>query len=404
MTAYNFEALDQAGKTHKGTIDAVSAKEGRAQLKERGLIPVSVQEGQTLAKRPLSFSLSKATVSKQELAVLTRQLASLVSAGLQVDKALMSLVDQSDSPHVHTMLADVLEQLKGGVALSVALGSYPHTFDTVFCSVVASGEAAGTLGTVLGNLADDMEASQVLKSKIVGAALYPAIVSVIALLIVIFLMVYVLPLIAGSFSSSKRSLPLLTTVMLGISSFIKDWWPVLAGIVLCVVVACKFAMRKPEVRLKVHGLMLRLPLLGNLIKTYNAARFAGTLGMLASAGVPILNALNSASKTVGNLAMRQDVEHVTAMVREGANLGLALAQKKSFPKIVSTFAKMGSATGAMGPMLTKVANQLSAEVQRKALHLSSVLEPLLIVLMGGVVMLIVLAVLMPIIEMNSFVS
>lgn len=404
MTAYTFEALDLAGKTHKGKIEAISVKDARAQIKAQELIPVAVYEDQARARGSFSFAMSKGKISRQDLTVLTRQLASLVGAGLQVDKSLTSLVDQSENPHVQTMLADVLEQVKGGVSLSVALGSYPSTFDSVYCSVVASGEAAGTLGMVLGNLADDMEASQVLKSKIVGAALYPAIVSVIAMLIVVFLMVYVLPQVAGAFSSSKRSLPLLTTVMLGISAFLKDWWPLLLAMALCAGFGGKLAMRNHDVRLRVHAFMLRVPLLGQLIKTYNAARFAGTLGMLASAGVPILSALNSASKTVGNLTMRQDIEHVTAMVREGASMGAALSQKKSFPKIVSTFAQMGSATGSIGPMLTKVATQLSAEVQRRALHLSSVLEPLLIVLMGVVVMLIVLAVLMPIIELNSFVS
>lgn len=230
------------------------------------------------------------------------------------------------------------------------------------------------------------------------------IVCAVAGLIVVFLMVYVLPQIAGAFSSSKRSLPLLTTAMLALSSFLTVWWPALLALLAAAGLSWNIAMRNLVTRSKVHALALQLPLVGKLIRNYNAAQFAGTLGMLCTAGIPILSAMEAAANTVSNLAMRSEIDQATEKVREGTPIGLALAQNKTLPTIVSTFARMGTETGAIGPMLSRVGGQLASEVQRRALQVATILEPLLIVVMGLVVMLIVMAVLMPIIEMNTFVQ
>ena len=410
MAAYSYEALDARGKTIKGTIDADSAKAARSALREQKLVPVIVTEvsasqpqGGTPTPSWLSWGRQSA-FTKPELAVWTRQLASLVEAGLTIERALHSLADEAQPGRQSALMAELLSQVKSGQAFSQALRQHPATFDPVFSAVVAAGEHSGSLGVVLNSLADDLAATQELKSKVVGAALYPAIVSAIAVLIVVFLMVYVLPQVAGAFSSSKRSLPLLTTIMLGISAFLQQWWWLLALLLALAALIARWAMGNESTRLRVHAAMLNVPLAGKLIRSYNAARFAGTLGMLANAGVPILQALTAAANTVGNAAMRRDLDDVSTMVREGAPLGLAIAQKERFPKLVSTFARMGGETGNLGQMLMRVGTQLSAEVQRRAMHMASVLEPMLIVGMGVVVMLIVLAVLMPIIELNSFVK
>lgn len=407
MAGFSYEALDAQGQTQKGTLDADSAKAARALLRTQGLVPLVVQESKHTAKRQQAswqWVRPRPALAKAELAVWTRQLASLVQAGLTIERALQSLGDETQQPALVALMADVLAQVKSGNSFSQALAQHPAEFDSVYCAVVSAGERSGSLAVVLTSLADDLEAAQLLKSKILGAALYPLIVSAIAVLIVVFLMVYVLPQVADTFSSSKRSLPVLTTVMLWISAQLSQWWWLLLALIVLGAGSAKLALRQPALRLRWHAWLTQAPVLGKLLRNYNAARFSSTLGMLGSAGVPILQALKAATQTVGNQAMKQDLEDVTRMVREGAPLGLALAQKPRFPKLVSTFARLGGETGNLGPMLLRVGKQLSDQVQRTALQLASVLEPLLILSMGVVVLMIVLAVLMPIIELNSFVK
>ena len=407
MAGFRYEALDAQGQTQQGVIDADSPKAARSALRAQGLVPVAVQEAgsspaQTAAQP--RWLQPRAPLAAAELAVWTRQLASLLEAGLTLERALHSLADESTQPAVAALMADLLAQVKAGSAFSVALSQHPRVFDGVYCAVVSAGERSGSLGLVLASQADDLEAAQVLKSKVLGAALYPAIVSAIAVLIVVFLMVYVLPQVANAFAGSRRSLPLLTTVMLGISAFLSQWWWLLLAALGLGAGAGQWALRQPALRLRWDAWLLQLPVLGSLLRHYHGARFAGTLGLLSRAGVPILQGLHTAHLTVGNSALRQDLQDVSRQVREGAPLGLALAHKPRFPKLISTFARLGGETGQLGSMLLKVGQQLSEQVQRKALQLAGVLEPLLILAMGVVVLMIVLAVLLPIIQLNSFVQ
>ena len=409
MAVFAYQALDSQGQTVRGTLDADSPKSARSALRLQRLSPISLQEVQASSISPAAHRLPRwlqprPALRPAELAVWTRQLSSLVGAGLTIERALQSLGEEADSAAMSQLMADLLSQVKAGSAFSQALQQHPAIFDKVYCAVVAAGERSGSLGVVLTRLADDLEATQQLKSKVLGAALYPLIVSAIAVLIVVFLMVYVLPQVAGAFASSKRSLPLLTTVMLGLSALLRSWWWALLALLVAGGSGAAMALRQPALRMRWDAACLRWPLLGKLLRSYHAARFAGTLGMLAQAGVPILQALQAAANTVGNRAMQRDLDEVQRLVREGAPLGLALAQYSTFPKLVSTFARLGGETGNLGPMLQRVGAQLSAEVQRRAMQLAAVLEPLLILAMGVVVLLIVLAVLMPIIELNNFVK
>jgi general secretion pathway protein F len=270
--------------------------------------------------------------------------------------------------------------------------------------VVAAGEQSGQLGVVLESLADDLEAREALRHKLIGASLYPAIVSGVALLIVLFLLAYVVPQVAAVFSGSQRALPLLTRVMLAISAGVRDYGWLLALLALAAVGGFWWARRQGPLRERIDAAWLRLPVVGRLARSYNGARFAATLAMLASAGVPILKALQTAAETLGNHAMRADALDALAMVREGAPLASAIAGKKRFPGLVSMFARLGEQTGQLPVMLQRAARQLGEEVQRRAMQLATLLEPLLIVGMGLIVMLIVLAVLMPIIELNQLVK
>lgn len=263
--------------------------------------------------------------------------------------------------------------------------------------------AVELLAVVLERLAQEREAAQALRAKLLGAALYPAIVSMLALLIVLFLMTYVLPQVASAFASSRRALPTLTVAMLWLANFLRQNWAVLLALLAAAAAGAYAALRQNALRTRWHAALLKLPVLGTLLGGYNAARFSSTLGMLTGAGVPMLAALDHAAAAVGNLAMRADLAEVTRLVREGAPLGAALAQKPRWPRLVATFATLGAQTGTAAAMLSRVGAQLAAQMERRALHLAAVIEPLLIVAMGAVVLLIVLAVLMPMIELNRFV-
>jgi general secretion pathway protein F len=406
MPAFRFEALDVNGKTVNGLVDADNPKAARAQLRSQALVPlqvdaVVVQGPSTGGSRQL---FQRRVFNPTALAIWTRQLAGLVVAGLPLERALTALADEAEDPRQSELVAHLRAEVNAGSPFARALASSPREFDEVYCGVVAAGEQSGQLGTVLDKLATDLEEQQALKSKLIGATLYPAIVSVFAVLIVVALLVFVVPQVAQVFSSSKRALPMLTQFMLGLSAFMQNWgWLLLLGLVGGGV-GLAVARRDEGFRQRFDAAWLELPLIGRLSRGYNAARFAGTLAMLAGSGVPILKALQAAAETLSNRAMRADALDALVQVREGAPLASALAAKKRFPGLLSMFARLGEQTGQLPQMLQRAAQQLSTEVQRKALAIATVLEPLLIVSMGLVVMLIVMSVMMPIMQMNTWVK
>ena len=405
MPAYRFEALDANGKSTTGLLEADNARAVRVQLRSQSLVPLDVsQVGASIGSAgPALAAFRRRVFSSTELAVWTRQLAGLVGSGLPLERALTALSDEAEAPKQRELVAHLRAEVNAGSPFARALNSAPREFDDVYRAVVAAGEQSGALGAVLERLADDLEERQVLKSRLIGAALYPAIVSLVAIVIVVFLVTYVVPQVASVFASSKRALPFLTVAMLGISGFLREWGWVLLAIVVGSAGAFVYSLRSEAFRQRFDAGWLTLPLVGRLARGYNAARFSGTLAMLAGAGVPILKALQAAAETLGNRAMRVDALDALVQVREGAPLASALAAKKRFPGLLAMFARLGEQTGRLPEMLDRAARQLGTEVQRRAMALATILEPLLIVAMGVVVMLIVLAVLLPIIQLNQWV-
>lgn len=410
MPAYTFEALDAKGATQKGLIDADTARSARSMLRARSLVPILVEPAMGASGSGSSSSGLNMTIwasrifNATALSVWTRQLAGLVAAGLPLERALAALTEEAEVSRQRNLMASLRSEVNGGSPFARALAQYPREFSHSYTAVIAAGEQSGQLGTVLERLADDLESSEALKNKLLAASLYPAIVTLVAIVIVVFLVTYVVPQVAGVFEGSKRALPFLTVAMMSISDFVRDygWWMLGAGVLT--VLGVIMARRNPTLRLSMDAAWLRLPLIGRLARGYNAARFAATLAMLASAGVPILRSLQTAAETLSNQAMRADALDALVLVREGAPLASALASKKRFPALVSMFARLGEQTGQLPAMLSRAAEQLSAEVQRRAMHMATILEPLLIVTMGLVVMMIVLAVLMPIIQLNQLVT
>lgn len=407
MPAYSFEALDSRGATRKGIVEADSVKAARAMVRSQSLVPLQV--------RPLAAGLASGSAwhsaswparrvfSATGLAIWTRQMAGLVAAGLPLERALTALADEAEDTRQHALIAALRAEVNSGSSFAKALAQHPREFADVYQAVVAAGEHSGQLGVVLERLADDLEASQALKARLVGAALYPAIVTLVAITIVIFLVTYVVPQVAAVFAGSQRALPFLTSAMLAISAGVREGGLWIAAALAAGLFALRLALRNPGFRERFDAAWLRLPLVGRLARGYNAARFASTLAMLAAGGVPILKALQAAGETLNNRSLRADGLDILVLVREGAPLASALAQKKRFPGLLAMFARLGEQTGQLPTMLDRAAQQLSAEVQRRALTLATVLEPLLIVTMGLVVMLIVLAVLLPIIQLNQWV-
>ena len=410
MPAYIFSALDADGQPRKGTLEADSAKTARAQLRAQALIPLSVEavgagQADGAGAQAGNFARFAARAfNTSGLTVWTRQLAGLVTSGLPLERALSSLTEEADTEPQRNVNAALRASVNGGATFAKALSEHPREFAQIFIAVIGAGEQSGNLGMVLERLADDLEERQALQSKLIGAALYPAIVSLVALVIVLFLVGYVVPQVANVFVGTKHALPFLTVAMMAISDIVRGWGWLMALAIFVAGAALSAMRKKPVFRQRFDAAWLDVPLVGRLARGYNAARFAATLAMLSAAGVPILKALQAAAETLSNHALRQDALDALVLVREGAPLASALSQKKRFPGLLSMFARLGEQTGQLPQMLDRAARQLSNEVQRRAMALATILEPLLIVVMGLVVMLIVLAVLMPIIQLNQWVK
>jgi len=413
MPVYSFEALTADGQSRKGVIDADSAKAARGMLRAQALVPIKLEAvGADAAQLPGKDGVQQQGGKRRQrrvfnatgLGVWTRQVAGLVSSGLPLERALSSLADEAERESEHQLVATLRAEVNGGSTFARALAQHPQEFSDIFVAVIGAGEQSGNLGLVLERLADDLEEQQALKSKLIGAALYPAIVTVVAMVIVLFLVAYVVPQVAHVFASSKRALPILTVIMIGISNFVRSYgWLLLIALVLAGL-GGRLALANAVFREKFDAAWLNVPILGKLARSYNTARFASTLAMLSAAGVPILKALQAAADTLSNRALRSDALDALVLVREGAPLASALAQKKRFPGLLAMFARLGEQTGQLPVMLQRAAKQLGTEVARRAMQLATLLEPLLIVAMGLAVMLIVLAVLLPIIQLNQLVK
>jgi general secretion pathway protein F len=403
MPAYSFEALDAQGQTRRGVLEADTARTARSQLRAQDLVPLKVEPVQRTSSGLNTVIWESKVFGTTALAVWTRQLSGLVNAGLPLERALAALSDEAETPRQRDLVSSLRTEVNAGAPFAKALSQHPREFSAIFTAVIGAGEQSGHLGLVLERLADDLQEQQNLRGKLLAAGLYPAIVCVVALVIVLFLLAYVVPQVAQVFGSNQQQLPALTSFMLALSSFVQNFW--LWGLVLVALLSAggHVALKQADVRLRFDAMWLQLPLIGRLARGYNAARFASTLAMLATAGVPILKALQAAADTLSNTALKRDAQDALVLVREGAPLASAIAQHPRFPRLLVMFSRLGEQTGTLPTMLQRAAAQLSEEVQRRALQLATILEPLLIVAMGAMVMLIVLAVMLPIIQLNQWV-
>ena len=400
MPSFRFEAADNAGRIEKGLVEADSASAARAALRARGLVPLGVDALATQNKKP---GLRRRRFSEAELALATRQLSSLLAAGLPVAQALGAAIEQAENRAVREVFAAVRSDVFTGHRLAEALAQFPREFPDVYRASVAAGEDSGELAGVMDRLATYLEERLALRGKVLAAFLYPAVVTGVAFAIVIFLMTYVVPQVVEVFANTRQALPWPTRVLLAISWFTRVGGIWLIALLIGAFFAARAWLRLPGRRLVLDRWVLGLPLFGRILRGVDTARFASTLAILTGAGVPLLRALDAARATLANAVLAAAVSEVIEAVREGQSLATALGRSKVFPPVLVHLAASGEATGKLDSMLERAATNLSVEAERRALALSTLLEPLLILAMGAVVLGIVLAVLMPIIEINQLV-
>lgn len=403
MPRYRFEALSYSGKTERGSIEADSPRAVKKELIAKQLVPVTIDLESEWSNQPFWskwFSQSK-PLTRSELALFTKQLAILVRSGVQIEEAIGVLAQESSRPHIKSILQSIVAELRSGLPLSGAIALQSQSFDPLYLGIVAAAEQSGKMGQVLTQLADYLDKRQALKQKALAALAYPAMLTGVALMIILFLMTYVVPQIARVFVSTKQLLPLSTRFVLAFSNFLYDWgWLLFIGLVMGLLYLRR-VLANQELRLKVDRLLLHLPVVGTLLLSFETARFANTMAMLIAANVPILKALQSARGTLGNLVLRAAIDSTEVRLREGTSLARALASQGVFSPILIHLIRSGEASGQLAEMLRYGAENAEFESEQKTKILTSLLEPLLILIMGLIVLGIVMAVMQPILEMNS---
>ena len=396
MEAFRYQALDAAGASVSGVVEADTPREARTQLRARGLLPSALDKVQV--RQPWARGLSAA-----ELSLLTRQMATLLESGLTMEQSFAALIEQAEAPSTREVLAGVKAELMAGASLAAALGSHSRTFPEFYRALVRGGEESGALPTVLQHLADYLDARQALRQKTTLALLYPALVAIVATAIVTGLLVYVVPQVVQVFQQSRQALPLLTRALIGLSGFLRAAWPYLAVLAVGSAVVTRMALRRPAIRRRWHALVLNLPWLGPLARGVDTARFASTLAILVGGGVPLLAALASGARVTGNAVMREAVERAIERVREGVSLARALGETRAFPPLVVHLVASGEMSGKLEQMLERAARLETQALERRLAVFLTLLEPAMILVMGAVVLMIVLAILLPIIEINQLV-
>lgn len=408
MAGFEYLALDSSGRTVRGVIDGDAERQVRGLLRERGLTPLSVgaiqeQPGRTGTTTRSGLRLRR-RISANELALLTRQFATLLRAGLTLEECLNALIEQTDKPRTRHVLAGVRGRMIEGQSLARSMASFPQAFPDIYRVMIDAGEQSGKLVEVLERLADYTENRQALRQSVTLAFIYPVLVTVVAVSVVTLLLVYVVPQVTRVFANTGQTLPLVTRILIGISDAARAsglFWLLIGTMAFVAFVA---ALRNPAVRYRWHMTLLRLPVVSRLVRGINAARFADTLGILTASGIPLLPALQSAVPVVNNLPMRAAVEEALRQVREGGSLSRALAKTKMFPPLIVHLIASGEASGRLDAMLARAAEAQGRELQNWVRALTSLLEPVLILVMGAIVLFIVLAILLPIFDMNQLIK
>lgn len=403
MTAWEYSALGADGRERHGVLEGDTARQVRQLLREQSLLPVTVTEVADLApRRGLRFAPAR-RVRAADLALLTRQLATLVRAGLPLEEALLAVSQQSEKVRVRNIVAGVRSRVMEGRSLAEGFGAFPRVFPEIYRATVAAGEQSGHLDTVLERLADYTENRQVLQQKISNAMVYPVLLAVVCAGIVAVLLGYVVPEVVRVFEAGHQQLPLLTRLLIAGSDFLRAWWWLLVASAGLVFAGLRRWLRAPAARLRYHQFKLRLPLVGLVTRGTNAARFARTFAILTASAVPVLEALRIAGEVVTSLPMRHAVQEAAVRVREGAPIARSLGVSRLFPPMLVHLIASGETSGRLEDMLERAATNQERELDGLVNTAVGILGPAMILLMGAFVFLIVIALLLPIFQLNQLV-
>lgn len=404
MASYNYKAFTKNGKAKNGVINAESVKQARQKLRDEGLMVSSIEsekERQEKSSKAISF---KKPISALELSLITRQFAILLNSGMSVEQSLRALADQLEQPEQKAIIFGVRGDVMAGKPLAASMRMYPKVFPDVFCSLIHAGEQSGSLAKVMTKLSDYSDKTRELTGKIMMALLYPLVVTVVAIIAIVGLLVFVVPQIVKVFEASKQVLPLITRIMIATSDFLRNYGLYAAIIITILVISFVKSLKNHEAKLRFHRKLLELPIAGKLLMNIDIARFTNTLSLLLSSGVPMLQALEASKNTLSNYVLKEAVVNATNMVKEGVGLAVALSNQKAFPPVVIHLVASGEKSGNLEHLLTQAASHQELELSHRSQLLTGILEPALIVFMGGVVMLIVIGIMLPILNMNKLVS
>lgn len=407
MAGFEYQALDGTGRAVRGVIDGDAERQVRVLLRERGLTPLQVnpiREQQTTNASGGRRLFARSGISGAELALLTRQFATLVRAGLTLEECLTALIEQTEKVRTRNVLAGVRGRMLEGQSVARSMAAFPQAFPEIYRVMVDAGEQSGKLVEVLERLADYTENRQALRQKVTLAFIYPILVTLVAITVVMLLLIYVVPQVTRVFENTGQTLPLATRILISVSDGARASWTIWLTTLVVGTIAAVIALRNPKIKYRWHEIMLRLPVAGRLVRGINAARFADTLGILTASGIPLLQALQSAVPVVNNLPMRAAVEDALKQVREGGSLSRAIGKTKLFPPLVVHLIASGESSGRLDTMLQRAAEAQGRELENWVKALTALLEPVLILVMGGIVMFIVIAVLLPIFEMNQLIK
>lgn len=404
MPAFDYKALDRRGKQVSGVIEADGARAVRQQLREKGLAPLSVEPAaEKQSKKGAVFS-RRGSLSAPDLALVTRQLSTLIQSGIPIEQALSAAAQQSEKPAMKSMLIAIRAKVMEGYTLADSLGEFPRAFPRLYRSTVAAGEHAGHLDLVLNRLADYTEARQEARQKIQLAAIYPIILSFVAVAIVVFLLTYVVPDIIEVFVRQGQELPALTNAMLAASDFLASWGVWLLAAIVIGLVAFQFSLKREGNRLRFHKALLNLPMAKGMVRGVNTARYASTLSILTTSGVPLVEAMRIAGEVLGNDYLRQELKTAAQKVSEGGSLHRALDQTGYFPPMMLHMIASGEASGELDSMLERTARMQENTLQSKIAAMVGLFEPMMLLVMGVVVLIIVLAIMLPILNMSNLVG
>jgi general secretion pathway protein F len=405
MGAFAYVAVDGSGRERKGVLEGDTARQVRQLLRDQSLLPVSVSEVATEERRQRSTAYTfRRGLSATDLSLITRQLATLVHSGLPLDEALQAVSEQTEKPRVKSILLGVRAKVLEGHSLADGLGDFPAVFPDLYRATVAAGEQSGHLDTVLERLSDYTESREQLRSRTLTAMLYPVLLFVVCAAIVFLLLTFVVPKIVKQFENSKAALPILTQGLIAISDFARHWgWLVILLTGLGLWLFSRW-LRDPAARRRYHAVLLRLPLIGKVVRGNNTARFARTLSTLTSSAVPVLEALRISGEVVTNLPMRDAVQEAAARVREGGSIARSLGASRMFPPMMIHLIASGETSGDLETMLDRAATNQEREMDAILSTVVGLLGPLMILVMGGFVLLIVLAMLLPIFQLNELIA